>query len=134
MSQDDSLLTGDFPMPRETTRQQNRNPRQQDWNSKRDRQYEHIEESQEEEGRSRGRAEEIAARTVNKQRARSGEARQQSKTSTEGLSAPQRGGLRSGHGPEGRTKDQLYADAKRQHIPGRSKMNKQELQERLGDD
>ncbi len=121
-------------MPRQTARRQDRDPRRQDWSSKRDRQYEHIEESQEEEGRSRDRAEEIAARTVNKQRARWGEAEQKSKTSMEGLSAPQRGGLRSGHGPEGRTKDQLYADAQRQHIPGRSKMTKQELQERLGDD
>ena len=93
-------------MPRRTTRQQQRNPRQQEWGSKADRQYEHIEQSQEQRGASTGRAEEIAARTVNKQRARSGEAQQQSNTATEDISAPRRGGLRSGnrYGPGGRTK------------------------------
>lgn len=120
-------------MPRQTQRNQRRNPRTQDWGSKADRQYEHIEESQEERGAGRGRAEEIAARTVNKQRARSGSAKQASKTSTEDISAPRRGGIRSGnrYGPGGRTKAQLYADAKQAGIPGRSKMNKQELQQRL---
>lgn len=121
-------------MPRDTQRQQRRNPRRQEWSSKADRQYEHIEESQEERGASRGRAEEIAARTVNKQRARSGKAEQQSATSTNDISAPRRGGLRSGnrYGPGGRTKAQLYEDAKRQGVRGRSKMNKDELQQSLG--
>lgn len=120
-------------MPRQTPRQQRRNPRKQDWGDKSDRQYQHIEASQEERGASPGRAEEIAARTVNKQRARSGQATQQSKTSTEDISAPRRGGIRSGnrYGPGGRTKDQLYADAKAQGIEGRSKMNKAELEKRL---
>jgi hypothetical protein len=120
-------------MPRQTSRQQRRNPREQEWSAKADRQYEHIEASQEERGASRGRAEEIAARTVNKQRARSGEASRQSKTSTEDISAPRRGGIRSGnrYGPGGRTKAQLYADARAQGIKGRSKMTKQELQQRL---
>lgn len=120
-------------MPRQTPRQQRRNPRQQEWSAKEDRQYEDIEESQEQRGANRGRAEEIAARTVNKQRARSGSAQQRSKTSTEDISAPRRGGLRSGKrtGPGGRTKDQLYADARKQGLKGRSKMTKQELEEHL---
>lgn len=108
------------------------NPREQ-WSNKAERQYEHIEESAEEHGSSRGRAKEIAARTVNKQRARRGTARRQSKTSTEDISAPRRGGIRSGkrYGPGGRTKAQLYADAKAKGIKGRSKMNKRELEKRL---
>lgn len=120
-------------MPRQRQRQQRRNPREQDWDTKSDRQYEHIEESQEQRGASRGRAEEIAARTVNKQRARTGQARQKSKTSTEDISAPRRGGIRSGnrYGPGGRTKAQLYDDAKRAGIKGRSKMSKDELEDRL---
>lgn len=120
-------------MPRGTPPQQRRNPRRQDWSSKADRQYERIEQSQEERGASTERAEEIAARTVNKQRARSGEADQQSKTATEDISAPRRGGLRSGnrYGPGGRTKAQLYADAKQAGIKGRSKMTKQELEKKL---
>ena len=121
-------------MPRETSRQQRRNPRRQEWGDKANRQYEHIERSQEERGASRGTAEEIAARTVNKQRARGGQARQQSRTSMEDISAPRRGGIRSGnrYGPGGRTKQQLYADAKARGIKGRSKMTKQELQSELG--
>lgn len=120
-------------MPRQTSRRQRRDPREQEWSTKADRQYEHIEASQEERGASRGRAEEIAARTVNKQRARSGEARQQSKTATDDISAPRRGGIRSGnrYGPGGRTKAQLYADAKANGIKGRSKMTKAELEVRL---
>jgi plasmid stabilization system protein ParE len=119
-------------MPRDAGRQ-NRNPRRQDWADKAERQYEHIEESQEQRGASEGRAEEIAARTVNKQRARSGQTKQASKTSTEDISAPRRGGIRSGnnYGPGGRTKAQLYKDAKEQGIKGRSTMSKQELQQRL---
>ena len=120
-------------MPRRTPPQQRRNPRRQDWDTKSDRQYEHVEQSQEERGASTERAEEIAARTVNKQRARSGEADQQSRTSTEDISAPRRGGIRSGnrYGPGGRTKAQLYADAKEAGIKGRSKMTKRELEKQL---
>ena len=97
--------------------------------TKRARQYEHVKESERREGRSESRAEEIAARTVQKERARSGESRQRSKTSTRDISSGRRGGLRSGRpGPRGRTRDQLYADAKRLGIEGRSKMSKAQLQ------
>jgi hypothetical protein len=97
--------------------------------SKRARQYEHIKRSQRQQGRSESRAEEIAARTVQKERARSGEARQRSKTSTRDVSSGRRGGLRSGRpGTRGRTRDQLYEDAKRLGIEGRSKMSKSQLQ------
>lgn len=105
---------------------------QQAWNSKRERQYEHIKEGQKQEGRSEDIAEEIAARTVNKQRARKGESEQESKTSTEDISAPRRGGKRSGSGLGGRTRDQLYADAQRQGIKGRSKMTKAQLEKAVG--
>jgi hypothetical protein len=120
-------------MPRQQRRSQRRNPRQQEWGDKANRQYERIEESQEQRGASRGRAEEIAARTVNKQRARSGEAAQRSKTSTEDISAQRRGGIRSGnrYGPGGRTKAQLYDDAKRAGLKGRSTMTKAELARHL---
>jgi hypothetical protein len=97
--------------------------------SKRARQYEHIKESQRERGTSTGRAEEIAARTVNKERARSGESRTRSRTSTKDMSASRRGGLRSGRsGPRGRTREQLYAEARKLGVHGRSSMNKSELQ------
>jgi hypothetical protein len=97
--------------------------------TKRARQYEHIKRSQKQQGRSEDRAEEIAARTVNKERARSGESRQRSRTSTQDISSGRRGGKRSGRpGPRGRTRDQLYADAKRLGIEGRSKMSKSQLQ------
>jgi hypothetical protein len=97
--------------------------------TKRARQYEHVKESERRQGRSESRAEEIAARTVQKERARSGESRQRSKTSTRDISSGRRGGLRSGRpGPRGRTRDQLYADAKRLGIEGRSKMSKAQLQ------
>jgi hypothetical protein len=110
-----------------------RNPRTQEWGEKANRQFEHIEQSQEKRGANRGVAEEIAARTVNKQRARSGEAARASKTSTRDISAQRRGGIRSGnrYGPGGRTKAQLYADAKRAGIKGRSKMTKAQLERRL---
>jgi len=106
---------------------------QRAWSDKRERQYEHIKSSQEERGTSEGLAKEIAARTVNKNRAQSGEARQRSKTSTEDISPQRRGGLRSGNrqGPGGRTKAQLYQDARRAGLKGRSKMTKQQLQEAL---
>ena len=95
---------------------------------KRERQYEHIKESYEDRGVKVDKAEELAARTVNKERARSGEAVTASKTSTEDISSGRRGGLRSGSGgPRGRTRDQLYAEAKRLNITGRSKMNKEQL-------
>jgi hypothetical protein len=98
------------------------------WSAKRDRQYEHIKEGLEERGRSEDLAEEIAARTVNKERARSGEARQASRTSTDDISSGRRGGLRSHSGPGGRTRDQLYAEAKHHNIPGRSRMTKAQLE------
>jgi hypothetical protein len=96
--------------------------------SKRDRQYQGVKKSEEEEGRSTRRAEEIAARTVNKERARSGEAKTSSPSSKRGASASARGGKLSGDGPRGRTRDQLYNDAKKLGIDGRSKMSKDELQ------
>ncbi|MGH3097075.1 MAG: hypothetical protein ACRDMV_13895 [Streptosporangiales bacterium] len=103
---------------------------QQAWGRKRERQYEHVKESQRERGASQGRAKEIAARTVNKDRAQTGQSRQKSKTSTKDVSPEHRGGKRSGKGlgPQGRTKQQLYEDAKRQNIEGRSKMNKEQLE------
>lgn len=97
--------------------------------SKRDRQYEGIKKSEEEEGRSTKRAEEIAARTVNKEKARAGETKTASRVSKEGPSASSRGGKQSGEGPSGRTRDQLYDDAKKLGIEGRSSMNKSELEE-----
>jgi hypothetical protein len=99
------------------------------WSNKRERQYEHIKESVKEQGASTDKAKEIAARTVNKERARSGEARTSSRTSRQDISSSRRGGLRSGtNRPRGRTKEQLYNEAKRMGIEGRSKMNKQQLQ------
>ena len=100
--------------------------------SKRARQYEHIKESQKEQGASEDRAEEIAARTVNKERARAGEARESSRTSTDDISSSRRGGLRSHGGRRGRTRDQLYQEAKDKGIRGRSSMNKRELEEAVG--
>jgi hypothetical protein len=97
--------------------------------TKRERQYEHVKESALERGESVGRAKEIAARTVNKERARSGEARQRSRTSTHDMSSGRRGGQRSGRpGPRGPTREQLYNEAKNLNIEGRSKMNKSQLQ------
>ena len=99
------------------------------WSAKRERQYEHIKESEKKQGRSTKRAKEIAARTVNKERARSGEARGRSRTSTRDMSSGRRGGLRSGtRRPKGRTKEQLYNEAKRRNVPGRSQMTKAQLQ------
>ena len=97
--------------------------------TKRARQYEHVKESELREGRSERRAEEIAARTVNKERARAGESRTRSRTSTDDISSGRRGGLRSGRpGPRGRTRDQLYEEARRLGVAGRSKMSKAQLQ------
>jgi hypothetical protein len=101
---------------------------QQSWSSKRERQYEHIKDGLEERGRPEPVAEEIAARTVNKERARAGEAQQASRTSTEDISSGRRGGLRSHRGPGGRTRDQLYAEARRKNIVGRSSMTKAQLE------
>ncbi|UOX91212.1 plasmid stabilization protein [Amycolatopsis sp. FBCC-B4732] len=106
----------------------------QSWSGKRERQYEHIKDSAEDRGVSTGRAKEIAARTVNKNRAQSGESREASRTSIEDKSPQQRGGERSGNrkGPGGPTKDQLYNEAKKKNIDGRSKMTKKELERALG--
>lgn len=104
---------------------------QQAWSKKRERQYEHIKEGVLERGESEDTAEEIAARTVNKERARSGEARQASRTSTQDISSGRRGGLRSHRGAGGRTKEQLYAEAKDKGIPGRSTMSKAQLERAL---
>src|SRR5437763_897585 len=98
------------------------------WSRKRERQYEHIKHGLEKRGSGEDEAEEIAARTVNKERARSGEARQRSRTSTNDISSGRRGGLRSHKGPGGRTRDQLYEEAKRRGIKGRSRMTKAQLE------
>jgi hypothetical protein len=106
----------------------------QSWSAKRERQYEHVKDSAEDRGASTKRAKEIASRTVNKNRAQSGESRQASKTSLKDKSPQQRGGERSGNrkGPGGPTKDQLYNEAKKRNIDGRSKMTKKELERALG--
>jgi hypothetical protein len=96
--------------------------------TKRERQYEAIKGSVKERGGSESRAEEIAARTVNKERARAGEARTASPSSTDDISSGRRGGLRSHRGPGGRTKEQLYNEARRRNIKGRSKMTKAQLE------
>jgi hypothetical protein len=101
---------------------------QQAWSAKRERQYEHVKESEKKQGRSTRRAKQIAAATVNKERARSGEAESASPSSLRDISSGRRGGLRSGSGPGGRTKEQLYNEAKRRGIKGRSRMNKAQLQ------
>jgi len=101
---------------------------QSGWSKKRERQYEHIKEGLRERGEDADTAEEIAARTVNKERARHGEAKQASRTSVQDISSGRRGGLRSHRGPGGRTKAQLYAEARRKGIEGRSTMNKAELE------
>jgi plasmid stabilization system protein ParE len=99
------------------------------WSAKRERQYEHIKDSLEDRGTSEDKAEEIAARTVNKERARTGEAKTSSRLSRTDISSGRRGGLRSGtRRPKGRTRDQLYEEAKKMGIEGRSKMTKDQLQ------
>ncbi|HEY2813124.1 MAG TPA: hypothetical protein VGJ03_06660 [Acidimicrobiales bacterium] len=110
-------------MPRRGTNQ---------WSDKRERQYEHIRDGLEERGRDEDTAEEIAARTVNKERAQHGESKEASRTSTDDISSGRRGGLRSHRGPGGRTYRQLYAEAQEKHIEGRSKMNKSELENAVG--
>ena len=101
---------------------------QRAWNRKRERQYEHIKEGLLDRGESEATAEEIAARTVNKERARAGEARTASRTSTEDISSGRRGGLRSHRGAGGRTKAQLYNEAQHKNVRGRSKMTKAQLE------
>ncbi len=98
------------------------------WSAKRERQYEHIKEGIKGRGESEDTAEEIAARTVNKERARAGEARESSRTSTDDISSSRRGGLRSHSGPGGRTKAQLYNEARSKGVKGRSSMSKAELE------
>ena len=105
---------------------------QQSWNDKRERQYEHIKEGLRDQGRSEDLAEEIAARTVNKERARSGESRQASRTSIKDISSSQRGGQRSHSGSGGRTKEQLYQEARRKNVKGRSSMTKDQLARAVG--
>ena len=105
---------------------------QEAWSKKRERQYQKVKESLEDQGRDEDLAEEIAARTVNKERARQGESEQASRTSTQDVSSGRRGGLRSGQGPGGRTKQQLYAEAKHRGIKGRSSMSKAELEDAVG--
>ncbi len=102
---------------------------QKAWSNKRERQYEHIKDGEKKRGASTKRAKEIAARTVNKERAQSGEAKTSSRTSRRDMPSSRRGGQRSGtNRPRGRTKEQLYNEAKRMNIQGRSKMNKAQLQ------
>ncbi|MDQ1402424.1 MAG: hypothetical protein QOG03_740 [Actinomycetota bacterium] len=101
---------------------------QKAWSDKRERQYKHIKEGLESRGRSEDTAEEIAARTVNKERARAGEAKTASRSSVDDISSGRRGGLRSHRGPGGRTKEQLYNEAKQRGVKGRSKMTKAQLE------
>ncbi len=105
---------------------------QKAWSKKRERQYEHIKEGLEDSGRSEETAEEIAARTVNKERARAGEAAESSDLSKDDISSGRRGGLRSHRGPGGRTRDQLYNEARAKNVKGRSKMTKAELEKAVG--
>jgi hypothetical protein len=104
---------------------------QQQWTDKEERQYQHIKRQAELRGTGHDRAEEIAARTVNKERARKGKTKTASRTSTKDMSSSKRGGQRSHSGPKGRTKDQLYQEARKKNIEGRSKMNKAELERAL---
>ena len=105
---------------------------QKAWSAKRERQYEHIRSGLKEQGRSESEAKEIASRTVNKERARSGESRQRSRTSVRDISSGRRGGMRSGQGSGGRTRDQLYQEAREKNVKGRSKMSKRQLERAVG--
>jgi hypothetical protein len=105
---------------------------QEAWNAMRERQYEHIKDGLLDRGEREETAEEIAARTVNKERARAGEAEEVSRSSIDDISSGRRGGLRSHRGPGGRTRDQLYNEAKARNIKGRSKMNKAQLEQAVG--
>ncbi|MFF0457250.1 plasmid stabilization protein [Nocardia africana] len=103
-----------------------------EWSSKEERQYEHVKSSARERGESKGRAQEIAARTVNKNRAQAGKTRTASRSSTNDMSPQRRGGQRSGKGSQGPTRDQLYNEARQRNIKGRSKMTKKQLASALG--
>ena len=105
---------------------------QRAWSAKRERQYEHIKDGLRDRGESKDKAEEIAARTVNKERARHGEAKESSRVSKNDISSSRREGLRSHRGPGGRTRDQLYEEARRKNVPGRSTMNKAQLERAVG--
>jgi hypothetical protein len=105
---------------------------QRAWSDKRERQYEHIKQGLQQRGHAEDKAEEIAARTVNKERARAGEAKEASRTSLQDISSGRRGGLRSHRGPGGRTRDQLYNEAREMGIRGRSHMTKAELERAVG--
>jgi hypothetical protein len=105
---------------------------QKAWSAKRERQYKHVKQGLKKSGRSEDTAEEIAARTVNKERARAGESKTASRTSTKDISSGRRGGLRSHSGPQGRTKEQLYEEARHKGVEGRSKMTKVQLQRAVG--
>jgi hypothetical protein len=105
---------------------------QRAWSAKRERQYDHVKDSARHRGESEDRAEEIAARTVNKERARAGEARTSSRLSRTDISSGRRGGQRSHTGTGGRTRDQLYEEAKRKHVKGRSRMTRAELERAVG--
>jgi hypothetical protein len=105
---------------------------QKAWSAKRDRQYEHIKSGLKKRGESEDKAEEIAARTVNKERARAGESKEASRSSIKDISSGRRGGLRSHKGPGGRTRDQLYNEARDKGIKGRSKMTKAQLERAVG--
>ena len=105
---------------------------QRAWSDKRERQYDHIKEGLLQRGEDEDTAEEIAARTVNKERARAGEAAESSRSSTEDISSGRRGGLRSHRGPGGRTYDQLYNEARDKNVKGRSRMNKAQLARAVG--
>ena len=104
---------------------------QKQWSEKRERQYQHIKDSERKQGKSEDRAEEIAARTVNKVRAQKGESKQSSRTSTEDMAPSRRGGQRSHSGAQGRTRAQLYKEAGRKNMEGRSRMNKDQLEQAL---
>jgi hypothetical protein len=105
---------------------------QKAWSRKRERQYKHIKEGLLDRGESTDTAEEIASRTINKERARSGEAKEKSRSSVRDISSGRRGGLRSHKGPGGRTFDQLYNEAKEKGVKGRSKMSKRQLARAVG--
>ncbi|MEV0647386.1 plasmid stabilization protein [Phytomonospora sp. NPDC050363] len=104
-----------------------------EWTDEQERKYKHIKAAEKRSGRSKARAEQIAAATVNKERARKGQSKTASRSSTKDISSSRRGGQHSHSGPGGRTRDQLYAEAKRRGIEGRSKMNKAELAAALGE-
>jgi hypothetical protein len=105
---------------------------QRSWDNKRERQYQHVKEGLRSRGRPAGIAEEIAARTVNKERARAGEASRGSRTSTQDISSGRRGGMRSHRGAAGRTFDQLYNEARQRGVKGRSRMSKAQLARAVG--